>query len=212
MKRQHIIYGVIAAVIILGIVFSFWAIKQHAKEKSHYIYTSPYGENFSFYIEYDKDVGYLHVGNFNITRVVLVGNAVKHVNQVYHVPFRFSPMDLENISMDFVKDIFKPGRTVYIARTKEAENLYSGKHKYTVLALYELDFRLTGLGMKTRFAYYPEISCDNATKNTAVVYLVVGNETKIERVNKTCVEISAPEATEFVKAAEKLIMHLLGVF
>lgn len=144
-------------------------------------------------------------------------------NQGFIYNFRNHPKDLEDINLEpnLIEKLNRPGgiRKLYVTQDPELGNMTNSD---SVQAIYSFEQILTGnAGMfhldisntyTTKFLNYNNpITCNNVNDTTAVIYVKVGDESKIYSENG-CIIIQGRGANGVVRAGEKFAYSLLGVF
>ena len=210
-KKMNI---VIVILIIILIIFGGIAILRDyfKKAKNYYTYK---GVNDEYTFETFK----IENKTFHLIRVYAGEDSeVKE----YKISLHYGPYEVEDIHMeDNLKDkVIKDW--IYLTQDPDLQNRTGGR---ALLALLEVG-RVTGTSdygvykISTQAAFtmeneevksVPVKNCSNANKNIAVVEVRLGNETKVYSENE-CVIIMGKDREELVKAADKLTLHLLGVF
>jgi len=169
------------------------------------------------------------VFNFNITEIngndrhILEYNFIRDgIERVSLIPFRYSPMELEEIYMENLRDIILDSEVLYISRDPILGDLTGAKDAVAILTLArvldtEMDpdiFTLpTGVGItySTEGIFAPVVSCEYANLEARVVELRVGIEDKIYQEGDYCVVMEFQEGTDPIKVATKLTYHVLGI-
>lgn len=136
-------------------------------------------------------------------------------NDVHVFVFRYSPLEVENI---FIDNNSKQN----ILKNKLYITLSGNLSSISVLAFIDLG-QITGtkhhiLNIPTFPALadkdngnVPLITCDNTTNETGVIYLKLGNKTKIYSKNNGCVVVQGTNEVNILKATYRLIFELLEV-
>lgn len=205
-KKLNILFSILILIIISVIIFAVISFKKPILNDK-YIYTSPNGEQFQF----------LKVKTDNITQhVVTVYTNDKEGKHQYDLPFINDPYSLEDIQLTGdVKNKIINKKGIFIT-----VDPYSNSK--SVLAAIEIS-RILGTNsygvfkIPTQSATYkptnttfPYITCANATKQIGVIYLFVGNYTRVLPYGE-CVIVEGKDYDDLVKAADRLTLHLLGV-
>jgi len=196
LKNSSII--IIATIIIVGLIILFFSIK--------YLYHPETVEE-----KYDYN-------GFTFTKVPSYGlwfTEIQKENKIFRIPFRYSPMEVQDIPVD--RDVYSIIFNSKVIYTTVPNNLSS----VAVIALTELG-RITG----TRYGILnipsigalthskgdetPVKTCEDAVNGTGVILFDVGNETKIY-LKEECVIVQGTDEWEIVRAADRLTFGLLGI-
>ncbi|MEK6834979.1 MAG: hypothetical protein AABX61_01815, partial [Nanoarchaeota archaeon] len=205
-SKVKILFYVLIIVLIIIISFAVISFKKPILN-NNYIYTSPSGEQFQFF---KSKIG-------NITQhIVTVSTFNKEGEHKYDIPIMNDPYSLEKITLiKDVKNKILTKNTVFVTVDPYSDSK-------SVLAAVEIT-RVIGTNdygvfkIPTKAATYkqtnttfPYITCKDATKQTGVIYLFVGNETRVVPYGE-CVIVEGKDYDDLIKAADKLTLHLLGV-
>ncbi|MBR9690098.1 hypothetical protein GOV08_00245 [Candidatus Woesearchaeota archaeon] len=139
------------------------------------------------------------------------------INEPYIVPFRYGPIEVEDIEIEFLPNDFarytKPFSKVYITFDHN-----SSGGSYIVVAAINLVSNMKGgwLVNSSRACIeesvlcenVPVVTCDSHPKN-AVIQLIEDEETKI-LYEDNCLTIWASK-NDFIRAAEKIILNWYGI-
>jgi len=201
-----VVYALIIILIVLIVLLVFYKNSSNGLDKNQYVYKNPQGEEFIF-TKSNVD---------NLTLNVLTAYVDKNGLHQYQIPFRNNPNDLKNISIEpNIKNKILNKQGIFITLNP---NLKSG----AVIAAVEIS-RIIGTNdygvfkIPTQSATtiptnttYPVINCNDATKDTGVILIGIGNYTRIFS-NKECVIVEGDNYDNLIKAADKLSLHLLNV-
>ncbi len=148
---------------------------------------------------------------------------IKIGDSVYDVSFVYGPKEVDNISViGKVNDLILKANEIYVTTEPDYPSKI-GKAQVeiskitsprtanfgilnipTINTVTEIPDNLKGI------VNYPEITCENATSNTSVIYLKIGSETRIYN-DSYCVIVEGSNDDEVVKAADRLVYNLLGI-
>lgn len=180
-----------------------------------------------------KNIGELHTDNLmgeDLEEEAYVYNGYSFLNidglwftevevgdNVFSIPLRFGPQELENVTIDgSLTTEFYMGNEIYISFDPTVES------KYLTLAASELATNLNSVyDLSTMSACSVNdnstlcnnrqvISCDNNPDNLPLIELSYVNETSIE-LSGTCVKLSGTE-WELVRAVDRLLLSWYGVY
>ncbi len=212
MEKQDKIITIFVAVLFLVLVGVLLMIFLNKDNGESYHYSGP-GGDYNFFVKKDPSSGL----NINYLVTYIEGK------YEYQIPLRNSPMDVEEVPLEDVKDIalIESGNDkndyLYITQSNDFINLTGGG---STIAAYEIGL-VTGVGrvygIYTDLASTEEnsnglriVTCDNVPKNVGVIELRFG-EPRIY-AEGDCVIVQGNSKENIIAAAEKLIMHLIGVF
>ena len=138
---------------------------------------------------------------------------VKDDKQPYLISTRYSPLDLEDISVSYSRnDVLK--KEIFITMDSKASAI-------SVLAATEIS-KITGnyfiYGVPTHGALTEPVegkkvevkTCNDVTEDQAIILLKQGENSKIYSENG-CVILEGKSEYDLIKVANKLILNLLGV-
>ena len=205
-KRLNIIIYVLIIVLIVLVVFVV-VNRQSGLLTNKYVYTNPKGEDFTFTKTKLENI------TFHVLTAYVETN--KGLNQ-YTIPFRNNPYDLEDILIEVnIKNKILNKKGIYIT-------LNPNLRSEAVIAAIEIS-RVIGTNdygifkIPTQSATtiptnttFPVINCNDATQDTGVILLGIGNYTRVFS-NKECVIVEGDSYENLIKAADKLALHLLNV-
>ncbi|MEM2956043.1 MAG: hypothetical protein QW041_00485 [Candidatus Pacearchaeota archaeon] len=190
LKTKKLEKQIIILFVVLGIVFlSFLAIYDIFKPKPYFTFSG-----FTVYkatIKGSNTVFYL---------IPISGGGGEG-----QVMLRNDPRKL-NVSIE-VNELFSGIKKVWITVNSELSS-------DAILAANDLGMFTSRIGLNTDFALtnsttdYPEITCENATKEIRVFLLDIGNETKVYE-QENCIIVQGRNYEELIKAADALIMKWL---
>ena len=167
-------------------------------------------------------------GNYEITKskvsdIIFYSISVFSDNTKYIYSFRNHPKDLEDVYLDPNLDskMNRPGGLKIIYITRDVE-LYNETNRDSLIAAANFEQVLGGtegifkMNMTNTYTTFfrndlPVITCSNVTDTTAVIYLKLGEESKVY-TEGDCVVIQGRGGSGLIRAAEKFAYYLLGVF
>lgn len=205
-SKLGILIYVLIAITIIMIIFAVINFKKPILT-NRYIYTSPSGEQFQFIKNKIGDITH------HTLTIYTIDKTGKHQ---YDTPFINDPYSLEDIKIfGDVKDKILDKQGIFVTLDPDSNSK-------SVLAAIEIT-RVIGTNdygvfkiptqaatFKQTNTTFPYVNCANATKQIGVIYLFVGNETRIASLGE-CVVVEGKDYDELIKAADKLTLHLLGV-
>ena len=182
-----------------------------------YEYVSVSGQTY----EFDKTrIGsnIRHILNFKMNKPSESG---RKVIKTAKLPFRYSPEELEEIPMEYVRSDILFAEVVYITRDKNLEGTEISPVAIptfgrlldsewdTSVNLFEIP---TGIASTVVMPYedLPVISCGQATPERVVVELRNGDENKIY-TEGDCIVVESKGYDDSIKVATKLAYHILGI-
>jgi hypothetical protein len=209
MKQENKVRILIFILLIIFIAMIVFAVISFKKPiiSNRYIYTSPSGEQFEFFKSKTENI------TFHVLRVYTINKEGKHQ---YDIPFINDPYSLEKLPITGdVKNKILDKQGIFITLDPY------GSSK-SVLAAIEIN-RVIGTNdygvfkIPTQTATYkvtntsfPYKTCKDANNQIGVIYLFVGNYTRIVPYGE-CVIVEGKDYDELIKAADKLTLNLLGV-
>jgi len=185
------------------------------KIESHYNYTGP-GGTFNFSIE-NIDENERHVLTYNYYK----SRGLVRDKKVAIIPFRYSPMELEDIPMEDVRFMLLNSEVVYLARDYELDEFTDQKDGVAMLTLARiLDnehspdiFEIPSIFAITspvEGINSPVVGCSYSNIEARVIELRKGLENRIY-IEDECVIMEFVEPDDSIKVATKLTYHILGV-
>lgn len=143
----------------------------------------------------------------------------------YIIPLRYKPRDTENITLpgeeELLKSIVK--NNVYITQNIELVNQTESKSLLALMefnrilgtnnyGLYKLNVRSSVVESTNRSSdlEIPVIDCGNVTSKDAVIYLSLGDESKIS-LDNDCVILEGKDGDDLIRVSDRLSYFLLGV-
>ena len=206
-KKLGILFYVLIAITIAMIIFAVISFKKPILNDK-YVYTSPSGEQFQFFKS--------KLENFTQHIATIYAVDKKGNKHQVDIPFINDPYSLEDIEIfGNVKDKILKKQGIFVTLDPY------GSSK-SVLAAIEIT-RVIGTNdygvfkiptqsatFKPTNTTFPYINCANATKDIGVIYLFLGNNTRVASLGE-CVVVEGKNYDDLIKAADKLTLHLLGV-
>lgn len=206
--RIAIIFAVILIILIAGAVAIYINHQKNISE-NNLIWKGPGGE---YRIEKQQQ-GALTV---YITTIDYKGQKLGY-------PFRNSPSDVKDITVQTgVLSELLTKQGIYITKDSNLSNLTQGDSTLSAISFGEIlgsgQFGLFQRPVKSAFTdkfdetnKIPQITCQNVTKNVAVVDMKLGEENKIYFQDK-CIILEATDGANMIKTSERLAYGLLGLF
>ena len=225
MEKKYLI-GIIAAVAVIAIFVATLVYYSNVIEEGyHYTYQGADGSDYSFDVVRLEGInGLFHKAYFSLGRDD--GKIYK-----YYTMFRNSPMDLEQIPLEKVSSDILYNKDEKKKQIDVTQNpgLPSESGKISSLAVLDIT-KITGsmggvtiFGVPTKMAFtsltpdmegteIKEIDCSDASDDTGVILLRIGDANKIYRENENCVILEAKSYADITKVSDKFVMHLIGIF
>jgi len=224
MERKYVI-GIIATIAMIATFAATFVYYSRVIEAGyHYTYKGADGSDYSFDVVRLEGVnGLFQKAYFTLSR------SDGKVYQ-YYTMFRNSPMDLESIPLEKSRDILynknEKKKQIYITQDP---GLPKDSGKISTLAVLDIT-KITGsLGAVTIYGVPTEmtftsltpdlngtsikkITCDNATNETGVILIKMGDADKIYKENNNCIVLEAKSYADITKVSDKFVMHLIGIF
>lgn len=201
------VFVVIAIFLVLTLLAAYW-IKYFSNED---------------YYNYDGKGGEYHIIKSKVGEVIFYSISVMANEKEYIYPFRNHPSNLEDIYME--PDLFdklvrpKGTRTVFVTRDAELNNVTNGDSVLAAVAFEQIltgNFAIYDMNLTNTYTIkfsddLSVINCVDTNDYIAVVYLKLGDETKIYSEGD-CVIIQGRGGNGLIMAGEKFAYYLLGVF
>ena len=224
MEKKYI-QGIIAVIILISIfTATFIYYSNLVKEGYHYTYDGANSEYSFDVVRLEGVTSLFHKAYFTLSRDD--GKIYK-----YYTLFRNSPMDLEDIPLEqSSQSILYNGEDkktiIYITQDP---NLPAESGKVSSLAVLDIT-KITGslgnnpiYGVPTKMTFtsltpelegseIKEITCEDASDETGVVLIKMGEDNKIYKDNDNCVVLEAKSYSDITRVTDKFIMHLIGIF
>lgn len=190
------------------------------KEGYHYTYKGADGSDYTIdIIRLEGVKGLFHKVTFVLARDD--GKIYK-----YSTIFRNGPKDLEDIPLEFSRDILYDGndtkKKIFITQDPDLPGNSSTTSTVSALDISKITNGLSNVyiyGIPTDMAYtedtekgFEKINCANATDSIGVILIKIGDENKIYKENDNCVVLEAKTYDDITKLSDKFIMHLIGIF
>ncbi|MBI2148624.1 hypothetical protein HYU23_03005 [Candidatus Woesearchaeota archaeon] len=167
-------------------------------------------------------------GEYKITSSKVGNTIFYHVsvdvnNNEYIYSFRNHPVDLEDIYLEpgLLAKLNRPDglKIAYITQDIELANMTDSDSVLAIAAFEQILTGNFGIYNVPLINTYTEnfvkskrpINCTNVSDNVAVIYLRVGDETRVYSEND-CIIIQGRGGNGLVRAAEKFAYYLIGVF
>ena len=201
-----VVYALIIILIVLIVLLVFYKNSSNGLDKNQYVYKNPQGEEFIF-TKSNVD---------NLTLNVLTAYVDKNGLHQYQIPFRNNPNDLKNISIEpniKNKILNKQGIFITLNPNLKSDAVIAAVEISRVIGTNDYGvFKIPTQSATTipTNTTYPVINCNDATKDTGVILIGIGNYTRIFS-NKECVIVEGDNYDNLIKAADKLSLHLLNV-
>ena len=188
--------GLIAVIIVLVVFGSIGIVAYKMVNKDKYTYTSPSGEEFW--------VRKLPIGGYALT--------ININNNLHELNFRNDPKSVKDIPIDKgIRDLILDKNVLYVTVDPELSvNSTMGVNGlFTSLRSFDLpNFRVDDGTTKFFRNSTKIITCENVTKTTTVLWLRLGQETKVFSEDG-CIIVQGTEEWEIVKATDRLTYQLL---
>jgi len=208
MKNKSIIW--ITALIIIVVISAlavYFLLKQRSPTIDSYIYTGPEG---TYEVLNTKE------GGVDITYIKIYVHKQNATTKI-SIPLRFDPLSVENIPLEPVKDKVLSKQLIYLTQDSELPDLTNKGSiiasleisKITGLGIYKIPTQ-TGISKPFETSKLPVITCDAVNETTAVINFRFGNPSI--SLENDCIIIKGSDKDSIIKAADKFVMHLFGVF
>lgn len=133
--------------------------------------------------------------------------------------FRRHPRQVENISVDpsvnaVIRAIQERNGSLYISVSPEYST--GGRIGIGVYELSKITNYMFGIGTQGGVTYqnatgdYPVVTCENVTRNTAVLTIEKGEDTRVTQENG-CIKLQAQTASDVIRAADRIVYGLLDI-
>ena len=208
MKNKILFYTLVSVLLFL-LGFTITLISQKLLDKGY---------------TYDGDKGQYRIDVSKIGNVTIYSPHVKKDNVEYIYHFRNKPENLKDISLEdnLLEKINRPNgvRNVYVTRdieiNEQTDNdvIIAGAAFEAILGT--TDYGIYQIPIKNAYTTrvgekIPKITCLNVSPFDTVIYMKLGNETKVYSDND-CVIVQGNDGDTLIKAGEKLGYYLIGVY
>jgi hypothetical protein len=163
------------------------------------------------------------IDNIWTTRIT-ISNKLTGKGESYSIMFHYTPDEVENVTTEkntknqsTLPNIFLNKPLIYIT----TEPNYPGavvlggveisKTMAIVSKTYDIRTQIKSAMTKPGNYSFPVATCDNVTANQRVIYLKLGNETKIDALTNGCVIVQGTDETELLRASERLAFEILRI-
>ncbi|MBS3152139.1 hypothetical protein J4230_01880 [Candidatus Woesearchaeota archaeon] len=175
------------------------------------------------YYNYEGKNGEYKIWKSKVGSVIFYHVSVFQEDQEYIYSFRNHPKDLEEIYLEpgLISELNRPKgiRKLYVTQDVELANMTDADSVLGIAAFEQMltgNFGIYNLDISNVYNTSFEnktlpITCANVTNNIAVVYIKVGDETKVYS-QYGCIIIEGRGGNGIIKAGEKFAYNLLGVF
>ena len=176
------------------------------------------------YYNYNTKNGEYKMGASKVGDVVFYHITVADdLNKQYTYSFRNHPKDLEDIYLEpsIVSQLNRPEgiRKLYVTQDPELANMTETDSVLGIVSFEQIltgNFGMYNLDLSNVYTvnylnYITPVTCANVNDTTAVIYVKVGDETKIYSDNG-CIIIEGRGGSGVLRASEKFAYSLLGVF
>jgi hypothetical protein len=199
--------------LLFGVSFLFFSNLDTEEDQNSYEYVGPTGNIYYFNITQIGD-NLRHVLDFGFTRY--------GIERTSKIPFRYSPMELEDIYLEDVKSLILNSEVIYISRSYSLEELTGSKDGIAMLTLsrvlddemdpdiYEIPVGIA-LTSSVEGVFSPVVDCGYANIEARVIELRVGSQNAIYQEGDYCVVMEFLEGDDPIKVATKLTYHVLGI-
>lgn len=214
-KITAFVWAIIGVLIVFIAIFYFSSIKSTIT--GHYIYEGPNGK-FTFEIKEENNL---------TAHILTLYTQEKNIEKTYRFPLRYGPKELEDILV--TKDI----KNKFLSKSIEGAYLTMDPDlsSKTVIAAGEIVktigysensiFNIANPGVYNlpiliAFIKQPENkdliikTCDDTTEIHKVIWLKLSDQTRISYQNN-CVIVEGKTEDDIIKAADRLVLTLLGV-
>ncbi|MEW6063539.1 MAG: hypothetical protein AB1571_04185 [Nanoarchaeota archaeon] len=215
MKKNEIKrVSVVVIVVVLVLMFSigFIVYRNYLNvTKDVYIYKGINGETYTF----QRFI--LENNTFHAIRVYAEVNGE---TKEYKYPLHYGPYEVEDIPIESNLDEKILKKWIYLTQDPELVNKSNGR---SMLAVLEIG-RITGTAdyglyqINTQAAYtmesdvkVPVKTCKDASDKVGIIEIRMGSKDAVYSENE-CVIVEGKDEQGLIKAADKLTLHLLGVF
>ena len=206
-KKLGILFYILIFITLIMIIFAVISFKKPIL-KNDYVYTSPSGEQFKFFKS--------EIDNLTQHIVTIYAFDKQRNKHQIDIPIINDPYSLENIEIfGEVKDkiLNKQGVFVTVDPYGNSKSVLAAIEITRVIGTNDYGvFKIPTQSATTipTNTTYPVINCNDATKDTGVILIGIGNYTRIFS-NKECVIVEGDNYDNLIKAADKLSLHLLNV-
>jgi len=199
--------------LLFVVSFFFFSNLNSEEDQTNYEYVGPNGDTFYFNLTQIND-NLRHVLDFRFTRYGIERNSI--------IPFRYSPMELEDIYLEDVKSLILNSEVIYISRDNLLDELTGSKDGVAMLTLsrvlddemdpdiYEIPVGIA-LTSVVEGVFSPVVDCGYANIEARVIELRVGSQNAIYQEGDYCVVMEFLEGDDPIKVATKLTYHVLGI-
>ena len=173
---------------------------------------------------YKSKNGEYRIDVTQIENITIYSPHVKRYNTEYIYRFRNKPEDLENLDLEegIMNKLNRPSglNLIYVTRDQDLNEKADNNVILAVAAFEPIlgneDYGLYQVKIKnvytTQAKDIPAVTCKGVSATDAVIYLKIGNETRVYSEDNGCVIIQGRNGDELIKAAEKFGYHLIGMF
>ncbi len=172
------------------------------------------------YYNYQGTNGEYSLGKSKVGNVIFYHITTFFQGKEYIYSFRNHPKDLEDLS--FEPDLYnflKNNKITYVTGDVELGNMTSGTAVLSALSFEQIMTSQEGIynfNITNTYTTYvrdtlPVITCVNVSSEIGVIYLKLGEESKVYAENK-CIIIQGRGGNGLLRASEKFAYSLLGVF
>ncbi len=175
------------------------------------------------YYNYEGKGGDYQIGKSKVGNVVFYHISVFFEGKEYIYSFRNHPKDLEDVYLepDLDNKLNRPGgiRTLYVINDPELVNMTNGRSVIATVAFQQIlggEYGFYGLNVENAYTAFVNngteiITCDNVDDNTAVIYVKIGEETKVYSEDD-CIIVQGRGQDGIIRAGEKFAYYLIGLF
>jgi len=212
MKNKNKIFMLVMIFLLSFLFFSNNGWNDEGEVNS-YDYLGPSGDSFYFNVTQINE-NIRHVLDYTFIR--------DGMNRVSKIPFRYSPMELEDIFMEDVRSVILGSEVLYITRDYALNEITNAKDGVAMLTFArvvdtEMDpdiYKIpTGMAITSAVegVFSPVLDCGYANLEARVVELRMGTQNAIYKEGDYCVVMEFVEGEDPIKIATKLTYHVLGV-
>ena len=203
--KKKLIFAAILIVFVVAIIL-FFVFREASVSYESYFYNS----DFEF-VKYEDETG-------NITHTLLLSAGFKNNLELYQIPFRYSPYELEGISVEKgIRDKMLASKGFYITLDPDydVKSVIAAVELSKILSTADFSifkFPIDSAFTKEREGYdTPVKDCKDATSDIKIIKLLLGSSTKVYSQDN-CIIVEGNTYDNLIKSAESLSLTLLTVF
>ncbi len=214
-KKEGIGRDKILVISVVAIIIIFWGLFALIKKNT---------QNVQPQIDIKTYNGFVFEKIDNIwTSQLSIVSSQSGKKELYSIMFHYTPDEVENIptqkntrNESITPNLFLNMPTVYITTEPDYPGavVLGGVEISKIMAIVSKGYsaKMTIRSALTRPGNhsFPIATCDNVTATQRIIYLKLGNETKIDFDNG-CVIVEGKDETELLKASERLAFEMLKI-